>query len=105
SLRPRHGRVRSAAIWHFMAMLLITVGFISTVWGAPAEKAFVGASANTLTIWGPPTTTILGLGLNRVGMLFIGFLFVVAGVMCMLIGFAHGARQRRQLREEAYAGA
>lgn len=89
--RPRHGRVRTAAIWHFIAMLLIMVAFISTVWGAPAEKSFIGSDQQAL-----------GIG-SRAVTIFIGFGFAAAGVFCMLIGFAQGARQKRELREEAYA--
>jgi hypothetical protein len=89
--RPRHGRVRTAAIWHFVATLLILVAFISTVWGAPAEKTFIGSDTHSLGI------------AQRAVMIFVGFAFAAAGIFFMLIGFAQGARQKRELREEAYA--
>ena len=40
--KPRHGVVRTAAIWHFVAVLWMLMAFIGTVWGAPAEKTFLG---------------------------------------------------------------
>jgi hypothetical protein len=91
--RPRHGRVRTAAVWHFIASLFIMVAFISTVWGAPAEKSFIGSSVSSL-----------GIG-QRAVTIFIGFGFAAAGMFSMLVGFAQAARQKRQLREEAYATA
>lgn len=101
--KPRHGRVRTAAIWHFWAACLVMVAFISTVWGAPAEKAFVNTAGDSLTLQQSPNITVLGLGLGRADMLFVGMVFAGAAVFCMLIGFLKGAQQRRVLREEAYA--
>lgn len=92
--KPRHGRVRTAAIWHFAASVLFMLAFVSTVWGAPAEKSFIGNAAAPYQ---------LGIGIRAIA-LFIGIgLFALPGVLCMLIGFVQGARQKRQLREEAYA--
>jgi hypothetical protein len=92
--KPRHGRVRTAAIWHFAASLLFILAFISTVWGAPAEKSFIGTAVQPYE---------LGVG-SRAIALFIGMaIFAAPGVTCMLIGFVVGARQKRELREEAYA--
>ncbi len=94
--KPRHGRVRTAAVWHFIAAMFFMLAFVSTVWGAPAEKSFIGTSA-------PPYE--LGISIRAVA-LFIGVgLFALPGVLCMLIGFVVGARQKRQIREEAYATA
>ena len=89
--KPRYGRVRTAAIWHFIAALWIMLAFISTVWGAPAEKSFIQDG-----------TTNLGVG-SRTVSLFIGVGFAAVGVLCMLIGFVQGARQKRELREAALA--
>ena len=92
--KPRHGRVRTAAIWHFMASVLFMLAFVSTVWGAPAEKSFIGTTA-------PPAE--LGVGTRTIA-LFIGMgIFAAPGVLCMLIGFILGARQKREIREEALA--
>jgi hypothetical protein len=92
--KPRHGRVRTAAIWHFAASILFMLAFISTVWGAPAEKSFIGTS---------PTS--LGVG-QRAILLFVGMgAFAGPGVLCMLIGFVQGGRQKREFREQALAAA
>ena len=94
--KPRHGRVRTAAIWHFAASVFFMLAFVSTVWGAPAEKSFIG---NTT----PPLQ--LGIGQRAVA-LFIGIgLFAAPGVLCLMIGFLKGAQQKRELREQAYAAA
>lgn len=103
--KPRHGRVRTAAIWHFFASLLVMVAFISTVWAAPAEKAFVNTAGDSLTLQQTPNIQVLGLGLGRADMLFVGVALAGAAVFCMLIGFVKGGRQKRALREEAYAAA
>lgn len=90
--KPRHGVVRSAAIWHFVAAVFFMLAFVSTVWGAPAEKSFIGSDPHSL-----------GVGQRAIA-LFIGMgIFAGPGVMCMLIGFVQGARQKRELREQAYA--
>jgi hypothetical protein len=89
--KPRHGRVRRAAIWHFVAALFVMLSFISTVWAAPAEKSFI-----------QNTGTAVGLG-DRAHNAFIGFAFALVAIICMLIGFRQGARERRQIREEAFA--
>jgi len=88
--KPRHGRVRRAAIWHFVALLWVGLAFISTVWAAPAEKSFVGNSGD------------LGIG-DRAHSAFIGFGFAAVAIACILIGLVQGARERRVIREEAYA--
>jgi hypothetical protein len=90
--KPRHGRVRTAAIWHFYAACLLMVSFISTVWGAPAEKTFLGDA------------THLGIG-QRAIMIFVGMAIAGVALLCMLIGFVAGGRQKRALREEVYAAA
>jgi len=94
--KPRHGRVRTAAIWHFAASVLFMLAFVSTVWGAPAEKAFIGTTS-------PPYE--LGVG-TRAVLIFVGIgLFAGPGVLCLMVGFLQGARQKRELREAAYAAA
>ena len=39
--KPRHGVVRTAAIWHFFAVIWMLMAFIGTVWAAPAEKTWL----------------------------------------------------------------
>jgi hypothetical protein len=89
--KPRHGHVRTAAIWHFFASLWFVLAFISTVWSAPAEKTFMGSDGVNF-----------GIG-QRAITIFIGFGFAAIGVSNMLYGFALGARQKREIREEVYA--
>lgn len=103
--KPRHGRVRTAAIWHFAAACVLILSFITTVWGAPAEKSFVDAAGTSLSLEQPANITVLGLGLGRAGMLFVGVFFAVVAINLMLIGFVQGARQKRELREQAFASA
>jgi hypothetical protein len=89
--KPRHGRVRRAAVWHFIASLWVTLAFITTVWAAPAEKSFIANSGGGL-----------GLG-DRAHSAFIGFGFAAIAIFCILVGLVQGARERRIIREEAYA--
>jgi hypothetical protein len=69
------------------------LAFISTVWGAPAEKGFL-----------QNTGTNLGIG-QRATMLFLGLGFAFIGIVCMMIGFTRGARQKREIREGMLATA
>lgn len=103
--KPRHGRVRTAAIWHFVAACWVMLAFISTVWGAPAENAFVNSSHDALSLDQPSNFgwVLFGYPMGRAGMLFLGMLFAGAGVVSMMVGFVQGARQKRELRDEAYA--
>ena len=103
--KPRHGQVRTAAIWHFAASCLVMLAFISTVWGAPAEKSFVNTPGDTLTLIQPANISVFGLGLGRADMLFVGMFLAGLAFLCMLIGFLRGARQKREIREAAYAAA
>jgi hypothetical protein len=88
--KPRHGRVRTAAVWHFAATCLVLLAFITTVWGAPAEKTFINGGTN------------VGIGPAALRA-FIGFIFAFMATGCMMVGFMQGARERRRIREEAYA--
>jgi hypothetical protein len=81
--RPRSGRPNPAAIWYFIAALLVIISFISTVWGAPAEKTFLDDSG-----------TYLAVG-TRTVKVFIGIGFAAVAVMCMLIGAVETARRRK----------
>jgi hypothetical protein len=90
--KPRHGVVRTAAIWHFVAVIWMLMAFIGLVWAAPAEKTWL--QLNTLAKLG-----ISQRGINA----FISMGFAFIAVVCMGIGFARGAKQNSQIREEVLA--
>lgn len=85
------GVVRTAAVWHFVALLWFMLAIVSTVWAAPAEKSFVTESGS-----------LFDLGDPRFQKILIGLLFAGAGVGSMLIGFLRSGRQKRAAREAAY---
>ena len=87
--KPRHGVVRTAAIWHFVAVLWMLMAFIGTVWAAPAEKTWLQLNA------------LANLGISQRGInAFISMGFAFIAVLCMAVGFAQGSRQNRAIREE-----
>jgi hypothetical protein len=90
--KPRHGVVRTAAIWHFVAVLLMLMAFIGTVWGAPAEKTFLGGTG----------LATLGIGQRAINE-FISMGFAFVAVVFMTIGFALASAQNRQIREKVLA--
>ncbi len=90
--KPRHGTTRTAAIWHFFAVLWMLAAFVATVWSAPAEKTFL--VANSLAT--------LGIGQRAINA-FIGVGFALIAVVCMSIGFARASKQNRAIREEVLA--
>jgi hypothetical protein len=90
--KPRHGKIRTAAIWHFYATCWMLLAFIGTVWGAPAEKTFLGGTG----------LGTLGIGQRAINE-FISMGFALVAVLCMATGFAMASRQNRALREEALA--
>jgi hypothetical protein len=90
--KPRHGKIRTAAIWHFVAVLWMLAAFVGTVWGAPAEKTFLGGAG----------LATLGIGQRAINE-FISMGFAFIAVVCMAIGFARSASQNRAIREEALA--
>jgi len=90
--KPRHGVVRTAAIWHFVAVLWMLMAFIGTVWAAPAEKTWL--TLNSLSQLGISQRGINafhqhGLRLHRRG---------VHGRR-----FARASAQNRAIREEVLA--
>jgi hypothetical protein len=85
--RPRSGRPNPAAIWYFIASLLLVISFISTVWGAPAEKTFLDDSG-----------TYLAVGRKAV-MVFIGIGFAGVAVMCMLVGAIDTSRRKKAAQQ------
>ena len=68
------------------------LAFIGTVWGAPAEKTFLGGTG----------LATLGIGQRAINE-FISMGFAFIAVLCMATGFALASRQNRALREEALA--
>jgi hypothetical protein len=90
--KPRHGVVRTAAIWHFFAVIWMLMAFIGTVWAAPAEKTWL--TLNSLAQNG-----ISQRGINA----FISMGFAFIAVVCMAIGFAGASRQNRAIREKVLA--
>jgi hypothetical protein len=68
------------------------LAFIGTVWGAPAEKTFLGGSG----------LATLGIGQRAINE-FISMGFAFIAIVCMTIGFARGSAQNRAIREEALA--
>jgi NADH:ubiquinone oxidoreductase subunit 6 (subunit J) len=90
--KPRRGKIRTAAIWHFVAILWMLAAFVGTVWGAPAEKTFLGGTG----------LATLGIGQRAINE-FISMGFAFIALVCMAIGFARAASQNRAIREEALA--
>jgi hypothetical protein len=90
--KPRRGVVRTAAIWHFFAVLWMLFAFVGTVWGAPAEKTFLGGTG----------LATLGIGQRAINE-FISMGFALIAVVCMAIGFARASAQNRAIREEVLA--
>jgi hypothetical protein len=90
--KPRHGRTRTAAIWHFFAVIMMLLAFVATVWGAPAEKTFLAGTG----------LATLGIGQRAINE-FISMAFALVAVFFMVAGFAGAARQNRAIREEALA--
>jgi hypothetical protein len=85
--RPRSGGTNSAAIWYFIAALWVVMAFITTVWAAPAEKAFLDDTGTSLAVG---TRTIK---------VFIGLAFAGVAVTCMLIGAVETARRKKAERQ------
>jgi len=85
--RPRSGRPNPAAIWYFIGSLWVVMAFITTVWAAPAEKAFLDDSGTSIAVG---TRTIK---------VFIGLGFAAIAVMCLLIGAMETARRKRTARQ------
>lgn len=82
--RPRSGHPNPAAIWYFAAALMVVVAFLSTVWGAPAEKTFLDDSG-----------TYIAVG-TRAVKIFIGLGFAAVAVLFLLIGAVDTARRKRE---------
>jgi hypothetical protein len=85
--RPRSGSPNPAAVWYFIAALWVVMSFITTVWAAPAEKAFLD-----------DTGTYIAVGTKAIKV-FIGLGFAAIAVMCLLIGAMETARRKRLARQ------
>ena len=88
--RPRRGRVRTAAIYHAVAGAILMLSFVSTVWAAPAEKSFIDPDHGEKLFAGDRFTKVV-----------IGLVFAAVAVLCMLVGGAVAARQRRAVAQAA----
>ncbi|MDQ2960275.1 MAG: hypothetical protein M3R48_04405 [Candidatus Dormibacteraeota bacterium] len=86
--RPRSGRPNPAAIWYFVAAVLVVFAFITTVWAAPAERAFLDDAG-----------THIAVGTKAVK-LFIGLAAAALAVLSLLIGMVDTARRRRAATRE-----
>lgn len=95
--RPRQGRVRTAAAWHFAAVVWFMGSIIALgVWAAPAEKSFVDDA--TFSRLFPFSTGILGAQANlgtRFAKVEVSVIFFLLGVACAAVGVIRGGRQRR----------
>lgn len=90
--RPRRGRVRVAALWHFAASLWMMLAFISTVWAAPVEKSFVDADQQPLEPF------FQGARFQKV---IIGLVFAAVAVLCMIVGAVQAGRHKRAAAQQA----
>ena len=97
STRPRRGRVLTAPILYAVAALWFMLSFVSTVWAAPAEKAFTDADNPDIGAH----DNLFNLHADRFQKVLIGLSFAAVGVLCMLVGAALGSRQRRVAAQRA----
>jgi hypothetical protein len=89
--RPRYGRVRTGAAWHFASVILFMLAIIALgVWAAPAEKSFVDDP--TLSHLFPFSPLNLGWRFDKVE---ISWVFCILGVLCAAVGVLRAGRQRR----------
>jgi hypothetical protein len=91
SSRPsRGGRVRTASLLHLLAAFWFMWSLISTVWAAPAEKAFVDANG----------TMFSG---DRFTKVIVGLVFMVFGFISMIAGAIGAGAQKREATRESLA--
>jgi len=90
SSRPtRGGRVRTASALYLVAAFWFMWSLISTVWAAPAEKAFVDNGAM--------------FSGDRFGKVIVGVVFMVFGLVFMAAGAMANAAQKREAARQALA--
>ena len=113
--KPIGGRVRTAAVWHFVALQFFMMSIITAVWSAPAEKSFVASDNDHLLdlgrffsslgdafTQGNPTVFFGSENPNaRLIKVVIGLVFAGAGLGCMLIGARRGGAQKRRIRDQS----
>ncbi len=85
--RPRSGAPNPAAIWYLIGALWVVMSFITTVWAAPAEKAFLDDSGSFIAVG------------TRTVKVFIGLGFAGVAVMCLLLGAMETARRKRAMSQ------
>ena len=85
--RPRSGSPNPAAVWYLIAALWVVMSFITTVWAAPAEKAFLDDSGTYIAVGTKAIKVFIGLG------------FAAIAVICLLIGAMETARHKRSARQ------
>lgn len=89
SSRPSHrGRVRTASGWYLVAAFCFMWSLISTVWAAPAEKAFVDANG----------TMFAG---DRFFKVIVGLAIMVVGLFFMVVGALANAAQKREAARQS----
>jgi len=88
--RPRRGRVRTAALWHLVAVVWFMLSLISTVWAAPAEKAFIDPTDHEALFRG-----------ERFPKVVVGLVFALIGILCMVAGAIVSGRQKRAAAQQA----
>ena len=91
--RPSKGRIRTASMWHIVALALFLLSTVTTVWGAPAEKSFLGNTGDQLFDWSA----------DRIFKMEVGAAFAVLGLICLVVGILHGGAQKRAWRDETLA--
>lgn len=96
--RPRVGRVRTAAVWHFIGAVWFMLAIISMVWAAPAQKSFLDDAT---------TTSLFPLGQAlkhpewRFAKVAIGLIIAAIGLACLMAGAVLAGRQKRIWRQQA----
>jgi hypothetical protein len=89
SSRPSHrGRLRTASGWYLVAAFFFLWSLVSTVWAAPAEKAFVDTNG----------TMFAG---DRFGKVIVGLIIMAVGLFFMVVGAMANAAQKREAARQA----
>jgi hypothetical protein len=95
--RPRRGRVLTASLWYVLAAVVFMLCLISTVWAAPAEKAFIDATQID--------EPFFNRSADHFQKVIWGAGFAFLGVVLMMVGAFHSGLQRRRIAQhELLAG-
>jgi hypothetical protein len=92
--RPRRGRVLTASLWYVAAALVFMVCLISTVWAAPAEKAFIDAAQ--------PDEPFFNASADHFQKVIWGGGIALLGLALMVAGAIHSGVQRRRIAEQEF---